>query len=222
MHLRYVDDNLLRTPPVAVEMTKREIIAMSELAMDNFDRALSIVTSLDLSELDLFNRNEEQLNFINRSLVNFVVRLSEKKGLSEKDHVYLTTTFRTVRDLERIGDYAENIIEYAENLKESNQHFSDDALYEISQLKILVHNLYDKVMLAYNEESFLALGDANSIEDQIDDYTKVMEDNHILRLSKGICTPNTGAQYLSLSTNVERIGDHLINVAKTIRSFAKM
>ncbi|MCQ2134313.1 MAG: Na/Pi cotransporter family protein [Bacteroidales bacterium] len=220
MHLRYVDDNLLRTPPVAVEMTKREIIAMSELAMDNFDRALSIVTTLDLSEIDLFSRNEEQLNFINRSLVNFVVKLSEKKGLSEKDHIYLTTTFRTVRDLERIGDYAENIIEYAENLKESNQHFSDDALYEISQLKILVHNLYDSVMLAYNDESFIALGDANRIEEEIDDYTKVMEDNHIIRLSNGICTPTTGAQYLSLSTNVERIGDHLINVAKSIRSFA--
>lgn len=220
MHLRYVNDNLLRTPPVAVEFTKREIVSMADLAMENFDRALAMVTTLDLSESEVFARNEEQLNYTNRALVDFVVKLSEKKGLSEKDHFYLTTTYRTVRDIERIGDYAENIIEYAGNLKESGQHFSDDALYEISQLKILVHNLFEKAMQAYNEESFLALGDANKIEDEIDDYTKLMEDNHIKRLSQGICTPTTGAQYLSLSTNVERIGDHLINVAKSIRSYA--
>ena len=43
-----------------------------------------------------------------------------------------------------------------------------------------------------------------------------MEENHISRLEKGICTPVVGAQYLSLSSNSERIADHLINVAKTM------
>ena len=36
--------------------------------------------------------------------------------------------------------------------------------------------------------------------------------------AKGICNANAGAQYLELSSNTERIADHLINVAKTIRS----
>ncbi|MBR3303406.1 MAG: hypothetical protein IKI67_04395 [Bacteroidales bacterium] len=37
------------------------------------------------------------------------------------------------------------------------------------------------------------------------------------RMANGICTPSVGAQYLSLSSDVERIADHLINVAKSIR-----
>ena len=222
MHLRFVDNNMLHTPPVAVQQTKREIIGMAELAMENLDRSLAAVTTLDFSEKEIFEKTENRLNFTNGSLVDFVVRLSEKKGLSEKDHVYLTTTFRTIRDLERIGDYAENVVEYADILNEAGQHFSDDALYEISQLKILVHNLYDKAMSAYINESIEDLDAANAIEDQIDDYTKVMEDNHISRMSQGICTPTTGAQYLSLSTNVERVADHLINVAKTIRALKKV
>ena len=41
-------------------------------------------------------------------------------------------------DLERIGDYAENIVEYATVLADSSQHFSDDAKYEISQLKTML------------------------------------------------------------------------------------
>ena len=46
----------------------------------------------------------------------------------------------------------------------------------------------------------------------------MMEDNHITRLSKNACTISAGALYLELSSNSERIADHLINVAKTIRN----
>lgn len=217
-HLHYVDDNMLKTPPVAVQQTKREIERMAGLAMDNFDRSLYIVTTLDFSGRQVFKNTEKELNFINSSLVDFVVRLSEMSGLSEKDRVYLTTTFRSVRDIERIGDYAENIVEYADNLTEDSQRFSPDAIGEISRLKDLVHELYEKVMWAYDREDLEELKEANLVEDQIDDFTKAMEDNHIKRLTEGVCTPETGAQYLSLSSNIERIADHLINVGKTIRS----
>lgn len=218
LRLKYVNDNVLSTPPVAVAMTKREIIRMSELSMENFDRALDIITTLDFSSRRTFDDTEEEINFINRSLVDFVVRLSDKKGLSEHDRIYISTTYRSVRDIERIGDYAENIVEYADALQTDGHTFSDDALYEISQLRKLVHGLYENAINAYIREDVSYLDAADVIEQQVDDFTKMMEDNHIRRLNEGICTPATGAQYLELSSDTERIADHLINVAKVIRS----
>lgn len=215
-HFFFVDNNMLKTPPIAVSQTKKEIENMAQIALGNFDRAMDIISTLDFSSKDEFAKEEKQLNYTNKELVNYVVILSEKRGLNEHDHKYLATTFRTIRDLERIGDYAENITEYATNLKNSDMQFSDNALYEISQLRILVHNLFDEAMVAYRDESIEALVRANKIEDLIDDFTKEMEDNHIKRLSKGICTPTTGAQYLELSSDVERIADHIINFAKSI------
>ena len=76
-------------------------------------------------------------------------------------------------------------------------------------------------MQAYRDEDIDALEKANEIEEQIDDYTKSMEDGHITRMEQGICTASVGAQYLELSSNAERIADHLINVAKSIRSLNK-
>ncbi|MBQ5944656.1 MAG: Na/Pi cotransporter family protein [Bacteroidales bacterium] len=216
--LRYVDENMLRTPPVAVSQVKREILRMADIALGNMDRALGMATQLDFSEKNLFEREERQLNFINRELIGFVVRLSGKSGLGEKDRAYLSGTYRSIRDLERIGDYAENIVEYATVLSDTGQHFSDEAKYEISQLKTLLHRLYDRAMDAYRDESLSALDEANIIEEEIDDYTKRMEEGHIVRMEKGICTPSVGAQYLELSSNAERIADHMINIAKTIRS----
>lgn len=216
--LHFVDRNMLKSAPVAVEQIKREILRMAEIAIGNFYRALDIIMKLEFKEAERFRKNEDELNFLNQAIIDFVVPLSEQSGLSEHDHIYLSTTFRSVHDIERIGDYAENIVEYAETLKESGQSFSEKALNEISQLRQMVENLYSKVMKAYIEEDLKTLEEANIIEEEIDDFTKEMEDNHIARLSCGVCTPPAGAQYLSLSSNTERIADHLINVAKSIRS----
>ena len=216
--LKYVDDNMLRTPPLAVAQTKREIIRMADLAMENFDRAINIITTLDFKEYDEFNQTEEELNFINRALVDFVVKLSNKTALSEHDHIYLSTTFRSIRDLERVGDYAENIVEYARDLSETGSSFSPDARNEIYRLKKMIEDLFSNVMGAYTDEDMGKMAQANVIEEQIDDFTKMMEDNHVARMNAGVCTPSVGVHYLELSSDRERIADHLINVAKSIRS----
>lgn len=216
--LYYIDDNMLKTPPIAVRQTKSEIINMASIAMRNFNRSLDIITTLDYSEIDKFRIDEHELNFLNREIVNFVVNLSERPQLNEHDRKYLASTFRTVRDIERIGDYGENIIEYADTLKISKKNFSKTALAEINRLRLLINKLYAEAMSAYSNENVVALEQANAIEDQIDDFTKAMEEQHIQRLSDGICSPLIGAQYLTLTTNAERVADHLINVAKSIRN----
>ncbi len=216
--LQYVNDNMLRTPPIAVSQVKREILRMAGIALDNMDRSLGMAVKLDFSGKTAFERDERQLNFINQELIAFIVRLSGRSGLGEKDRTYLSGTYRNIRDLERIGDYAENIVEYATALADSSQQFSDDAKYEISQLKEMLHQLYKNVMSAYQNEDYGALEKANAIEEEIDDYTRRMEEGHIARMEKGICTPSVGAQYLELSSNAERIADHMINLAKSIRT----
>ena len=215
--LFFVDDNMLLTPPVAVQQTKREIVNMAQIAIGNFNRSLDIVTKLDFTEKEKFAKEENQLNFLNTAIIDYVVKLSKKRQLSEKDHNYLTTTFRTVRDIERIGDYAENIVEYAGMLKESGEKFSSQAVEEIENVRTLINELYDKIMLAYNNEDLNAFAEADKIEDKIDEYTKHMETSHIARMSLGLCSPDVGAEYLSLSSNAERVADHLINVGKSIR-----
>ena len=216
--LRYVNENMLRTPPVAVAQVKREILRMADIALQNMDRSLEMAVKLDFSNKADFEKDERQLNFMNKELIAYAVRLSGERGLGEKDRAYLSGTYRSIRDLERIGDYAENIVEYATVLADSSQEFSDDAKYEISQLVTLIHQLYDNAIAAYQNEDFAALDKANEIEEQIDDYTRRMEEGHISRMEKGICTPSVGAQYLELSSNAERIADHMINVAKSIRT----
>ena len=215
-HTYYINDYMLRTPPIAVQQVKKELINMSNIAMNNFTLSCHMVCTKDLSDLETFQANERELDFLNLRIVHYLVRLTENK-LSDKDSIYLSTVYHSVTDLERIGDYAENIVEYAQKLVDSGDDFSDAAKDEIRVMRDLVEELHEKVMGAYSAVNLSLLDEAYDIEEKIDLATDDMEKAHIRRLADGQCNARVGAEYLSLALNAERVADHFINVGKTIR-----
>lgn len=217
--LYYIDEHMLSTPPIAVQQTKNEIVNMAEIALHNYDLACDVICTLDYSEVEKFRQNENELNFLNREIARFVVKLS-KLELNDQDHTYLAGAFHTISDVERVGDYAENIIEYADKLKNCGQSFSDSAVSEIRNLQQHINDLFQKVMKAYVNVDMHSFDEANEIEEKIDAITEEMAQNHVTRMREDLCTPDVGAQYLSLTSDSERIADHFINVAKSIRELS--
>ena len=218
-HLYYLDETMLRTPVVAVRQVKAEIENMADMAMQNFQRAIHIVTTLKYDDIDKFRSTEKELNYLNSEVTSYVARLSGKP-LNKSDVKFLNTSVKSVSDLERIGDYAENIVEYADSLKAQKNTFSEPAIKEINEMYTLLETLYGHVRNAYHNLDFDELEKAYQVEDRIDLFTETMEAQHIQRLISRECTPQVGAEYISLAQNAERIGDHLINVGKSIRKFA--
>ncbi len=219
-HLHYIEAHMLLTPPIAVQQIKREIVDMAETAFANFNSSCDIIRTLNYDDIETFRFREKQLDFLNKELVLIIASLL-KEDLNETDRIYLTSSIRTITDLERIGDYAENIVEYADNLKEAEKGFSDKAIKEINELQELIQSLYVEVMKAYKDIDKEALGKALIIEDKVDNVTDEMIENHITRLSDGECSAEVGTQYLSLTANAERVADHYINVANTIKLYCQ-
>ncbi len=215
-HLFFLDENMLTTPAIAVLEVKNEIVKMAEFAMDNVKRSSRIIRTLDFTEKEEFDQVENQIDYMNFAISQFLIKLSNRQ-LSSRDITYISTAFHSITDLERIGDYAVNIVEYAVKLHNSNERFSDTADEEIDNIIHIVEELYKKVMDAYENDNEQSLRYAYDLEQSVDDITEAMADHHIKRLSEGSCLPSVGAEFLSLTSDVERIADHFINVGRTIR-----
>ena len=81
----------------------------------------------------------------------------------------------------------------------------------------MIELLFQHIHKAYGQLDLQELALADEVEDQIDEITELMTENHIRRLSQGICSANAGAQYLELASDAERAADHLINVGAAVR-----
>ncbi len=53
-------------------------------------------------------------------------------------------------------------------------------------------------------------------EDSVDDCKDDYKQNHIQRMNKGECNAEAGTTFLNMLIDIERIGDHAINVAFAI------
>ena len=217
---KYLDEHFLSTPPIAVAQVRNEVLYMAEKAMANLNISLDTICSLDMSKAEQFKENEEYINFLNKGITKFNVKLA-KLDLSNEDSKYTSTVFKTVTDFERVGDYAENIMEYAEKLQASESAFSPDAQEEIKKLQWVVGELYQKIMQIYSTQDTTAFREAYVLEETIDRLTEHMSNMHIERLAKGTCTADVGALYLALTSNVERIADHFTNVADGLLPLVK-
>ena len=215
-HFHFVDDQMLRTPVIAVNQVKLEIESMAAVAIHNFNLAIDIIKEVNFDKMDEFNENEKQLNYLNRNLIPYIVQLNNLP-ISEDDHRYLATAIRTIGDLERVGDYATNLTEYAELLKNFNEKFSNDLIYEVDQLRDTMGLLYQATMKTYMDQDFAALDEVNKYEDEVDDMVATIEKLHLQCLMDSIYPASVGQVYQEFASDTERIADHFLNVAKSIR-----
>lgn len=215
---KFIDKRILSTPAIAINQTKHEIILMSEIAYKNFKLSLNCVKNGKLEKQEKFANREKHLNFLNREISKFLVELSAKE-ISFKDELMLASFYHVVSDLERVGDYSENIMEYADELQKLKTTFSDAALAQLDEITEAIHKVFENSIKAFEYQDMELLEVVYKYEDMVDEFKMQLDRDHIKRLNSNQCSASTGAVYLSLVSNLERISDHMQNIAKSISDY---
>ncbi len=213
-----LDVRLLKTPAIAVGQVRKQLLKMSEEAFANYKRSLDMLLSGDTSQKEEFAGTEEGINALNKKIVNYLIQLSLQE-ISETDEKKISSFFRVSSDLERIGDYAENIMEYSEKASELKLTFSEHAKAEILEMDLHITNLYGHVSNVFRYGDLSYMPQVEFEENETDRMNRVMQKSHLRRMNEGSCSPETGAIFLQLAVNMERIGDHLHNIADSVLSY---
>ena len=215
-----LDERLLKTPAIAVGQARKEIVKMGQIAYSNYKRALNMLLTYDVSEKPEFAENEKHIDQLNKYITQFLVKLSSE-DISVIDENKVSSFYRVTSDIERIGDYAENIVEYAEEMAQTKARFSEHAEAEIREMDGYLTDLYKNVELAFSKHNLSYAQNIEEAEKSVDEAYVRMKSAHIRRTNEGKCSPEAGSVYLQLAVNLERIGDHMFNIANSIKSYVE-
>jgi len=210
-----LEEHLLATPVIALEQTKREIIRMAITAKKALKRSINGLLGDDMRLLESVKKTEDFIDEFQLKITSYLSALSRKQ-LSEMVSVKLPVFLHTVNDLERIGDHAINIVEIAERKIEQKISFSEAALSEAVQLKKESDEMFDYVIEALEHDDTKAASSALINEGHLNKMQVDFRRSHVQRMTENLCTPESGLIFVDLVDNVEKIGDHLTNIAQAV------
>ncbi|MFP3154045.1 Na/Pi cotransporter family protein [Lachnospiraceae bacterium ZAX-1] len=213
--LQYIGRDTVFSPTTAIVQTIREIEHMSELAISNLQNAMDAFFTNDETKLERVFEVEKHVDFLCKEITDYLVKVNQKE-LPFADKMRIGGLFHVVMDLERIGDHAENIAEFAGKRFHENLNLTKKGMKELLDM----HEKVEEI-LKISMEMFLTTNDEHlqqilDLENEIDEMEKVLQKNHIRRLSKGKCSPEIGILYTDIVSGLERVADHATNIAFSI------
>ena len=214
--LRYLDERILNSPSIAISQILKEIIDMAHLAETNMDLAMSDVINAADINMDTITKNEKQINYLNKAITNYLVKISSLH-ISKSDEALVGSLYHVVSDVERIGDHSENLCEAAQLMTSENISLSQEAKEELMTMYQKVKLLYRDGLYVFDKRDLNMIKEVNRREQEIDNMKKDFSNNHIKRLHSGLCSVESGEVFYEVTTNLERIADHLTNIAFSIR-----
>ena len=212
---RYLERHLLATPPIAMEQARRETVRMMALATKSVSISVKCFMENDLNAVKPVARLEQAVDNLQSAITQYLVELS-REILSEEDSEGLPVLLHNVNDIERIGDHSENIVELVERKIEAKLPFSDEAMHELT----LMWNELSSMMIETEEalkKNDPRIGENVLMREQrINRFQEDLKRGHVNRLNQGLCDIRSGVVFIDFVDNMEKIGDHLTNIAQGV------
>ena len=121
-----LDFNLMKTfPTEGLSLAKKRAVIMFGYTKLMYETINEYLTSFKDEDAEFVHTIETNIDMIDRQL-NEYLSSCNKANLSEKDIALLLTVLKGSKDIERIGDYGENIINLYSGIKEKKDHLTDE------------------------------------------------------------------------------------------------
>lgn len=213
---KHLDENFIeQSPSIAIGQAKEEILRMGTMSVQGLELTYKYLKNRTKRDAELTLQIEEALNNLDHKITDYLVKISSQ-SLSPQDSTRHNMLMNTVRDIERIGDHFENIIELIQYQESHKLLLTDDAIADVSEMFELTIDTVSKAMKALDENSAEIAREVAEQENIIDKMERKFRKNHIARLNEGRCTGQAGIMFVDILSNLERIGDHSVNIAEAV------
>ncbi|MBQ4468951.1 MAG: Na/Pi cotransporter family protein [Synergistaceae bacterium] len=213
--IMYLDPTLINISTAsAVEAVKDELLHMGRIIDNMFDLIHDTFFEFSVDKVEerrkKFDSMEDSVNKLTSAISSYASEIWQR-GVSDEVSTVLGCYVNASLDLERIGDRGENLMERCDVM---NNYLSAEAIEEFRDMYETTHAAIEISLSSIeHENSTLAWQVIRDIEKKIDTQERTYRKKHIDRLNRGECDPEKGVNFITLLSNLERIGDHSNNIA---------
>ena len=207
-----LDERLLISPSIALGQCKIKTVYMAEQASKAFIDSISNFDKYDDDKKDKIKTVENELDDLEDELNAYLVRISGT-DVSDVDGKKINGMLHSIVDIERISDYAMNMIILAENMHKMKINFSDAAKKEIEVLNRAVSEILVNTIDCYTEENIGLAATVEPLKSIIDKLILKMRDRHVARLRTGECSGELGVVLTDYINYCDRVAGHCSNIA---------
>lgn len=213
--LAALDKKLMLAPKVALGEVTKIAVSMANTARENIELSLMQMKKYDEKRKAQLQTNEDKLDCITDSVDNYLIELSGRIE-TESDNRERNMLMQCVRDVERIGDYAVDFDHIAKNMADAELKFSSSAQQEIDILSDAVQEILRLTIEALETDNDYIARRIEPLEEVIDDMVLLLKDRHTNRLCQGICSIDSGLNFMDALTYFERTADQCSSIAMLI------
>lgn len=204
-----------QSPSIALGQAKEEVLRMGTFSIRGLEETVQYLKTGNQKHSDTAYQLEDAINNLDRKITDYLIKLSTS-SLSANESAEHTMLMDTVRDIERIGDHFENVIELIDYKQANKVSITDSAMADLEQMFKLTISTVKEAMQALDHNDKIAAEHVVKKEEEIDKMERKLRKQHILRLNEGLCTGQAGIVYVDIVSNLERIGDHAVNIAEAV------
>lgn len=210
----YLDERMLSSASLAIDLLDKELVRLSDTAMDAFRTGYRAFAQKDVGLIDPTLRLIEEANEVEQEMVSYLIRLSAQSKLADERPI--SNLHSSLGDVMRIAEIADNFTKYARRTVEEGLDFSETVMEELGEMTGRLEELYALTRQAVLEKNPGLLPQINRVEEDVDAMRRRLIDRHIQRLNAGACRPESSGVFINLVSNLERLGDHLTYIACTV------
>ncbi|MDR1801161.1 MAG: Na/Pi cotransporter family protein [Lachnospiraceae bacterium] len=210
-----LDDRLLQTPGIALQATIKEIFRMGDIVQGAIEVAKKLLLNVNDADIKFLKDEENTVDRLCAGITEYTINLNAQL-LSEREHAATAHLLQVLTDMERLGDYCENISEFAENLRDRKLSFSEVASEELGDMLETTAECCRLALEAFKEKNREKARKTIELETAIDDMELRLRSGHIQRLAIQECNAETGIIFLDTLVCLERMSDHARNIAEVV------
>ncbi|KAA9031590.1 Na/Pi cotransporter family protein [Niallia endozanthoxylica] len=204
-----------QSPTIALGQAKEEVLHMGEMAVSGLTETKRFIDTKQAKFANSMYQLETAINHLDQTITEYLIKLSSA-SLSVKKSEEHSILLDTVRNIERIGDHCENMLELIEFQMANKVNLTDSAKKDLDEMYEMTISIVKEALTALKGNNKDIARQVIEKETMIDVMEQQFRKQHILRLTDGTCTPKAGVVFIDIINNLERIADHAVNIADAV------